>query len=459
MINRWFRGTLGKVAGFGYALGTASLIASLMVAGTSAAGHAAPVQQSGSVGICHATPADTAANGWISQSISANGTVLDSQHNTQHDMDIIPSFTWTDNSGTHTFPGKNLTTDFGGFTGQQILDNGCAIPTPPTSTASNTSTNTPVDPTDTPTDTPDPVTDTPTTTPLPPTSTPSLTATNTARIRPTRTATNTPTNTSTTTLTPSPTNTPEPGVTPTETNTPTNTATPTDTSTATSTPTNTPQAPNLVDPKEDSLLNDNDGNGVPSPGDVLLYTMTISNTGESAATGVVFSDSPDSNTSLVAGSVTTTQGTVTSGNSGGNTSVAVDIGTIGAGETVTITFQVTINLGIPSSVTSVANQGLVSGGNIGSSFTDDPDTAEADDPTVTELFFPTATPVPTTGPGPTNTPVPATTPSVLIPVTGVELPTTTGAAAAAGILQNVGLGLLGLSLVVHSFSLGRKEDD
>ena len=39
-----------------------------------------------------------------------------------------------------------------------------------------------------------------------------------------------------------------------------------------------------------------------SPGDVLLYTVTIRNSGNTAATAVVFNDAPDGNTTLLVGS-------------------------------------------------------------------------------------------------------------------------------------------------------------
>ena len=62
------------------------------------------------------------------------------------------------------------------------------------------------------------------------------------------------------------------------------------------------------------------------------------------ATGVVFTDTPDTATTLVDGSVTTTQGTITTGNGGGpDTSVAVAVGTIAPGGSVTITFPVTVS--------------------------------------------------------------------------------------------------------------------
>ena len=160
----------------------------------------------------------------------------------------------------------------------------------------------------------------------------------------------------------------------------------------------------ISDPKTSSLFADNDGNGVPSPGDVLEYTITLTNTGGAAATGVDFTDTPDSNTPLVAGSVTTTQGTVTTGNTAGDSSVAVDVGVIAAGSTVTIRFRVTINNPLPPGVDQVANQGLVSGTNFTSRPTDDPGTPAIDDPTVTLLgTTATASELPETGFAPNRT--------------------------------------------------------
>ena len=158
-------------------------------------------------------------------------------------------------------------------------------------------------------------------------------------------------------------------------------------------PTVTPitAAPRIDAFKDDVLFVDADGNSAPSPGDTLRYEITIVNDGNTAATGVTFSDVPDSNTALVAGTVTTTQGTVTTGNGAGDASVAVDIGTIpGGGGTVHVSFQVTIDDPLPAGVTQVANQGLVSSNELPVEPTDDPDTLPDDDPTVTPI---TAAPV------------------------------------------------------------------
>ncbi|HEX8144754.1 MAG TPA: Ig-like domain-containing protein [Pyrinomonadaceae bacterium] len=58
--------------------------------------------------------------------------------------------------------------------------------------------------------------------------------------------------------------------------------------------------------KTDALVSDANGDNIANPGDTLKYTVTITNTGSTDATGVSFNDTPDPNTDYVAGSLTTT---------------------------------------------------------------------------------------------------------------------------------------------------------
>jgi hypothetical protein len=87
--------------------------------------------------------------------------------------------------------------------------------------------------------------------------------------------------------------------------------------------------------------------------------------------------------------VRTNQGTVTTGNNPGDTTVAVDIGTIPAGGAVDISLQVTINDPLPPGVTQVSNQGVVSSNEMPNVPTDDPTSSEDDDrtPTAVELLY------------------------------------------------------------------------
>jgi uncharacterized repeat protein (TIGR01451 family) len=112
--------------------------------------------------------------------------------------------------------------------------------------------------------------------------------------------------------------------------------------------------------KSGALYMDADQNGVTSPGDTLLYSVHITNVGHVPVQSVVYSDTLDPNTNLVVGSVTTTLGSVTSGNNPGDTAVHVSIGTVSVGETVVISYQAIITKPIPPGVTVIRNQGFVS---------------------------------------------------------------------------------------------------
>ena len=145
-----------------------------------------------------------------------------------------------------------------------------------------------------------------------------------------------------------------------------------------------PLAPAVDSTKTDALLIDNNFDGNAGAGDTVRYTVVVNNSGTLDATGVVFNSNVDPNTSLIVGSVTTSQGTVTTGNTAGDTSVAVDIGSIAnGGGSVTITFDVFVN--IPVSVTQAMCQGTITGSNTPPISTDDPDTVPNDDITNTPL--------------------------------------------------------------------------
>ncbi len=132
---------------------------------------------------------------------------------------------------------------------------------------------------------------------------------------------------------------------------------------------------------------DQDGDNQVSSGDILTYTVTISNEGNETAADVLFSDTPDSNTLLIENSITTTQGTVISGNSRDDVTVEVEIGTIvGSGGRATITFATTITDSLPVSITEISNQGKVVGSNFAEVPTDDPETDPSGDPTVTQVI-------------------------------------------------------------------------
>jgi Bacterial Ig domain/Calx-beta domain len=86
--------------------------------------------------------------------------------------------------------------------------------------------------------------------------------------------------------------------------------------------------------------------------------------------------------------------------------VMLSIGTLPAGESVTITFNATVDNPFTGAVAQVANQGTVSGSNFADVLTDDPDVGGAADPTVTPIDLPdvsvTVSPSSVLEDGPTN---------------------------------------------------------
>ena len=131
-----------------------------------------------------------------------------------------------------------------------------------------------------------------------------------------------------------------------------------------------------------ALAVDSDGNRVISRGDTVRYTVTIRNLGVSAVNGVTYTSSGGTNLSLIAGSATTTAGTITQFSTN---AVTVSVGTINAGQSVTISYQVSVSSTTPASTFSVSSQGSVSGSNFTTVLTDDPATPSRGDATTS--FF------------------------------------------------------------------------
>lgn len=120
---------------------------------------------------------------------------------------------------------------------------------------------------------------------------------------------------------------------------------------------------------------DDDGDLIIEPGETARIVVAVQNNGEVLARGTTFRVAIE-NADVVPGSVTSTQGTgVANGNE-----VTVTIGDVEVGAEVTITFDLRDFEG-----DEVSFQGVVEGTNIEPEPTDDPSTAEDDDPTVINL--------------------------------------------------------------------------
>ncbi|GEM_PF-2240331 len=153
--------------------------------------------------------------------------------------------------------------------------------------------------------------------------------------------------------------------------------------------------------KTATLLQDNDGNGAPSPGDVLRYDITITNSGLLNMLNVVFYDKiTDPNLQLVDNSVTTSPGGTIVKQSGNE--VEVYFISIAYGTSATVSFRVTILFPEIPGVSVVSNQGQVSGSNFTTVLTDDPSTPTPYDATRTTLVIPPTLRITKEGPDEVN---------------------------------------------------------
>ncbi len=122
--------------------------------------------------------------------------------------------------------------------------------------------------------------------------------------------------------------------------------------------------------------------GEVNPGDVIEYTITLSNPSGQAAT-VSFNDPRPANTTLVAGSVVAPGGsTINTGSSASDTAVSISGIAIPASSSVTVKFRVLVP--DPAGGTSISNQGTVTRGTF-NILTDDPAVGGAADVTTTPV--------------------------------------------------------------------------
>ncbi len=143
-----------------------------------------------------------------------------------------------------------------------------------------------------------------------------------------------------------------------------------------------------------TLSQDKDSSGDITPGDVLLYTAVIRNTGTAPAGGVVFMINRPDHATLVSGSVTTTAGTVSTGNETGASAISVSAGNIAPGVEVRITYLVTVPADLAQSISQIVSQGDVRSSTAPAILTDDPSTPPANDPTIVAVRHLPQTPPP-----------------------------------------------------------------
>ena len=133
------------------------------------------------------------------------------------------------------------------------------------------------------------------------------------------------------------------------------------------------------------LVTKTDAASTPSGQFVVDYDISITNVGAQTITGVDLSDHLDPYTTLAAGSVRTSQGTVTTGSDPSDVDVAVAVGTIPSGGTVSIGFRARLTGTVPQGINGISNQATVTSDQLDPILSDDPEGPGAADPTFTAV--------------------------------------------------------------------------
>ncbi len=157
------------------------------------------------------------------------------------------------------------------------------------------------------------------------------------------------------------------------------------------------------------LVIDADGSGGVTAGDTLAYDLTVSSVGTLPVTGVGVAVPAPAGTSVIADSVRTSQGTITTGSG-----VGIDLGTLAPSRQVTVAFRARLGSPLPAGTTTIRAQGTLTSTELDPIPTDDPQTVEVGDATV----------IPIGGDG-TNPQLPATSVSGLSPADGARVATPT----------------------------------
>jgi large repetitive protein len=124
--------------------------------------------------------------------------------------------------------------------------------------------------------------------------------------------------------------------------------------------------PMLYAHKTVQLQIDNGSTGIVDPADVLRYTITITNSAATPATGIVLSDPVPANTTYVPGSAQL-NGSPVAGASA--PVVQVPIGTLASGASAVVIFDVQVNAGVATG-TVISNQGNVTSNELPTQLTD-----------------------------------------------------------------------------------------
>ncbi|WP_116366468.1 isopeptide-forming domain-containing fimbrial protein [Parahaliea mediterranea] len=129
------------------------------------------------------------------------------------------------------------------------------------------------------------------------------------------------------------------------------------------------------------------------PGELITYTLTVTNSGEGALTDLVLRDTPESHAQLQPGSLVASNpmAVIESGNDAGDTEIVLRLSELGAGASLSVEYQVRVPLPYPdgSVATGIAqrlvNQALVDSAQTLERLSDDPATSAEGDATVVSV--------------------------------------------------------------------------
>jgi uncharacterized repeat protein (TIGR01451 family) len=159
--------------------------------------------------------------------------------------------------------------------------------------------------------------------------------------------------------------------------------------------TSTPAPTRLAATLTYTFVVDSNHDGLAEAGDVLEYTLTLSNPSAGTASGVDLPTALDPHLALLVGSVTTSVGAITKGNDPGATSPSVHLTALAPGDSVTVTFRATVASDLPADLLELSSQATVSASNVQPTPSDDPSTPLANDPTETPVGRASVASIPT----------------------------------------------------------------
>lgn len=126
------------------------------------------------------------------------------------------------------------------------------------------------------------------------------------------------------------------------------------------------------------LAVDADGNGTLTPGDTVAYELVVNSVGTQEVSAVRVAVPAPAGTTLLAESLTSSQGQVGLAGSGAD----ARLGELGAYQSATVRFRARLEKPLPAATSAISAQAIVSSAVLADLVSDDPQTSEIGDPTV-----------------------------------------------------------------------------